>query len=122
MKSNLVLLALILASCQPEMPVTSSILVKGDGLTVPVNKELYGLTIEEINHAVDGGIYAELIQNRSFEISPPKHLQQTFIDLLSSNKQGRHQLQPSCLLRLQPVKLYHPRELQFRFPSSLLQE
>ena len=47
MKSNLVLLALILASCQPEMPVTSSILVKGDGLTVPVNKELYGLTIEE---------------------------------------------------------------------------
>ena len=67
MKSNLVLLALILASCQPEMPVTSSILVKGDGLTVPVNKELYGLTIEEINHAVDGGIYAELIQNRSFE-------------------------------------------------------
>ena len=50
MKSNLVLLALILASCQPEMPVTSSILVKGDGLTVPVNKELYGLTIEEINH------------------------------------------------------------------------
>ena len=46
MKSNLVLLALILASCQPEMPVTSSILVKGDGLTVPVNKELYGLTIE----------------------------------------------------------------------------
>ena len=64
MKSNLVLLALILASCQPEMPVTSSILVKGDGLTVPVNKELYGLTIEEINHAVDGGIYAELIQNR----------------------------------------------------------
>ena len=122
MKVNLVLLALILAGCQPEMPVTSSILVKGDGLTVPVNKELYGLTIEEINHAVDGGIYAELIQNRSFEISPPKHLQQTFIDLLSSNKQGRHQLQPSCLLRLQPVKLYHPRELQFRFPSSLLQE
>ena len=71
MKSNLVLLALILASCQPEMPVTSSILVKGDGLTVPVNKELYGLTIEEINHAVDGGIYAELIQNRSFEDGVP---------------------------------------------------
>ena len=71
MKSNLVLLALILASCQPEMPVTSFILVKGDGLTVPVNKELYGLTIEEINHAVDGGIYAELIQNRSFEDGVP---------------------------------------------------
>lgn len=71
MKVNLVLLALILAGCQPEMPVTSSILVEGDGLTIPVNKELYGLTIEEINHAVDGGIYAELIQNRSFEDGVP---------------------------------------------------
>lgn len=71
MKSNLVLLALLLAGCQPEMPVTSSILIEGDGLTIPVNKELYGLTIEEINHAVDGGIYAELIQNRSFEDGVP---------------------------------------------------
>ena len=71
MKSNLILLALILVCCQPEMPVTSSILVEGDGLTIPVNKELYGLTIEEINHAVDGGIYAELIQNRSFEDGVP---------------------------------------------------
>ena len=71
MKSNSLLLALLLVSCQPEMPVTSSILVDGEGLTVPVNKELYGLTIEEINHAVDGGIYAELIQNRSFEDGVP---------------------------------------------------
>ena len=71
MKSNLLLLALLLVSCQPEMPVTSSILVEGEGLTIPVNKELYGLTIEEINHAVDGGIYAELIQNRSFEDGVP---------------------------------------------------
>lgn len=71
MKSKLILFALLFASCQPEMPVTSSILVEGDGLTMPVNKELYGLTMEEINHAVDGGIYAELIQNRSFEDGVP---------------------------------------------------
>ena len=71
MKVNLVLLALILAGCQPEMPVTSSILVEGDGLTIPVNKELYGLTIEEINHAVDGGIYAELIQRWSSSLELP---------------------------------------------------
>lgn len=29
--------------------------------------DLYGLFFEDINHAVDGGIYAELVQNRSFE-------------------------------------------------------
>ena len=84
-------------------------------------KDLPGLKYQIIKLALPS-FAMTTIQNRSFEISPPKHLQQTFIDLLSSNKQGRHQLQPSCLLRLQPVKLYHPKELQFRFPSSLLQE
>lgn len=39
--------------------------------TVPVNPDLYGLTIEEINHGIDGGLYAELIQNRSFEDGVP---------------------------------------------------
>lgn len=53
------------------MPITSSIRVEVDGLSIPVNKELYGLTLEEINHAVDGGMYAELIQNRSFEEGVP---------------------------------------------------
>lgn len=60
-----------LVGCRPDMPVTSSITVEADGLRVPVNKDLYGFTIEEINHAVDGGIYAELIQNRSFEDGNP---------------------------------------------------
>lgn len=29
--------------------------------------DLYGIFFEDINHAADGGLYAELIQNRSFE-------------------------------------------------------
>ena len=28
---------------------------------------MYGIFFEEINHAGEGGLYAELIQNRSFE-------------------------------------------------------
>jgi alpha-N-arabinofuranosidase len=32
----------------------------------PVSPTLYGLMTEEINHAFDGGLYAELIQNRTF--------------------------------------------------------
>ena len=32
--------------------------------------DLYGLFFEDINHAADGGLYAELIQNRSFEFCP----------------------------------------------------
>lgn len=32
--------------------------------------DLYGLFFEDINHAADGGLYAELVQNRSFEFCP----------------------------------------------------
>lgn len=33
----------------------------------PISPLLYGIFFEEINHAGDGGIYAELVRNRSFE-------------------------------------------------------
>jgi alpha-L-arabinofuranosidase len=33
----------------------------------PVSPILYGIFFEEINHAGDGGLYAELVRNRSFE-------------------------------------------------------
>ena len=35
----------------------------------PIGKLFYGLMTEEINHAYDGGLYAELIQNRTFQDS-----------------------------------------------------
>lgn len=35
-----------------------------------ISRDLFGLFFEDINYAADGGIYAELVQNRSFEYSP----------------------------------------------------
>jgi alpha-L-arabinofuranosidase len=32
-----------------------------------MNEDLYGIFFEDINYAADGGLYAELVQNRSFE-------------------------------------------------------
>lgn len=32
-----------------------------------VSKSMYGMFFEEINHAGDGGLYGELLQNRGFE-------------------------------------------------------
>lgn len=32
-----------------------------------ISDTLYGIFLEDINHALDGGLYAELIKNRSFE-------------------------------------------------------
>ncbi|MHB1035132.1 MAG: alpha-L-arabinofuranosidase C-terminal domain-containing protein [Pirellulales bacterium] len=36
-----------------------------------IDPRLYGIFLEEINHGVDGGLYAELIANRAFEDSRP---------------------------------------------------
>lgn len=60
-----------LSACQQETPITSVIHVDGEGVVQPVNPHLYGITLEEINHAIDGGLYAEMIQNRSFEDGVP---------------------------------------------------
>jgi alpha-L-arabinofuranosidase len=36
----------------------------------PISSDLVGVFFEDLNYAADGGLYAELIQNRSFEYSP----------------------------------------------------
>jgi alpha-N-arabinofuranosidase len=46
---------------------TASITVQADQAGLPVAPTLHGLFFEDINYAADGGLYAELVQNRSFE-------------------------------------------------------
>lgn len=41
--------------------------VYGEEEVLDISKTLYGLFYEDINNAADGGIYVEMIQNRSFE-------------------------------------------------------
>jgi len=41
--------------------------VNADKQGVQISPILYGLFFEDINYAADGGIYANLIQNGSFE-------------------------------------------------------
>lgn len=36
----------------------------------PISNHLIGIFFEDINYAADGGLYAELVQNRDFEYSP----------------------------------------------------
>ena len=35
--------------------------------------DLFGIFLEDLNHAADGGLYAEMVQNRSFEFSGTDH-------------------------------------------------
>ncbi|MFD1830521.1 alpha-L-arabinofuranosidase C-terminal domain-containing protein [Streptomyces desertarenae] len=38
-----------------------------------IGERMYGVFYEDINRAADGGLYAELVQNRSFEYAPADH-------------------------------------------------
>ncbi len=48
------------------MSTMSRILVNAEKKLYPTG-DLYGIFFEDINHAADGGLYAELVRNRSFE-------------------------------------------------------
>src|SRR5215204_1119365 len=67
------LLAVLMAPRQAPPPNSGTITVdvSKPGPAIPAN--LYGIFFEEISHAGDGGLYAELVQNRGFEDSrlPP---------------------------------------------------
>ncbi len=59
----LILLALCATSVQAQIEFKFDLSSRGDLVT----EDHYGIFYEEINHAGDGGLYAELIRNRSFE-------------------------------------------------------
>lgn len=70
MKRNQILLSALLASSMA-MPAGAQVTIDVDAANpgVKVSPNLYGIFFEDINHAADGGLYAELISNRSFEDS-----------------------------------------------------
>lgn len=47
--------------------VDALITVNANSKGVDINPDMIGLFFEDINYAADGGLYAELVQNRSFE-------------------------------------------------------
>ncbi len=51
------------------IPPTLSI-VPNPSASYPISNHLIGIFFEDINYGADGGLYAELIQNRDFEYSP----------------------------------------------------
>lgn len=68
MKRNNILLAALLAS---SLAANAQVKINVDAANpgIKVSPNLYGIFFEDINHAADGGLYAELISNRSFEDS-----------------------------------------------------
>lgn len=44
--------------------------INADSIKAHVQPTMYGIFFEDINMAADGGVYAELVKNRSFEFNP----------------------------------------------------
>jgi len=65
-------LCIMLAMCVPAAAQGTDSIYRVDLASqgVEIDQDLYGVFLEDINFSVDGGLYAELIQNRSFEYFP----------------------------------------------------
>ena len=60
------LLPAIAASAVAQTAPTAQLHIAPGQIVTPVSPMLYGMMTEEINHAFDGGLYPELISNRTF--------------------------------------------------------
>ena len=60
--SGAALMLLLSANAQNQ-----ELLIQTKKIGAPIQPTMYGLFFEDINYAADGGLYAELIKNRSFE-------------------------------------------------------
>ncbi|MCO7127894.1 hypothetical protein NIE88_19300 [Sporolactobacillus shoreicorticis] len=56
--------------------------------------DLYGIFFEDLNHAADGGLYAEMVQNRSFEFEAliMKIIRQRMLGNLTTHRSLRFEL------------------------------
>lgn len=79
-----------------------------------LNKTQYGVFFEEIAHAGDGGLYAELVRNRSFEDSSDSIPDWTLYT--NANASGTMSLETTALLNSAQS---HALKLDVRFPGTV---
>ena len=66
-RKNLFLLILILAPAWTACTPARRLDIDLENVGAPIQPTMYGIFFEDINFAADGGLYAELVKNRSFE-------------------------------------------------------
>ncbi len=75
-----------LISCAGEIDVSASVDLDAEG--TPVSEDLYGLFLEDISFAGDGGLVSELVNNKSFEYEYDKTAYWRFSDLSATVNTG----------------------------------
>src|SRR5512135_2016811 len=72
MKPNLSLLtSFVCALVTASASAAPSITIHADQPGAKINPAMWGIFFEDINFGADGGLYAELVKNRSFEFPEP---------------------------------------------------
>jgi len=71
LKLSLSLFCLLFASMFILKAQPKSLVINTKTTVAPIQSTMWGLFFEDINFAADGGIYAELVKNRSFEFYKP---------------------------------------------------
>jgi len=66
-----IVLAWMFFAVAPIWADTATITIDASRAGPRINPRMYGIFLEEINHGVDGGLYAELVRNRAFEDGRP---------------------------------------------------
>ena len=74
MKLTSTLAAFGFAACAMAQGTSHQFDVNTKKLGAEISPTMYGIFFEDINYAADGGLYAELVKNRSFEF-PCNNLQ-----------------------------------------------
>ncbi|MCX7049203.1 MAG: hypothetical protein NTX50_27425 [Candidatus Sumerlaeota bacterium] len=71
MKTNKWIAAVALCAVAINGAVSAETIIRIDAAAprTPVSPGMYGIFYEEINHAGEGGLYAEMVQNRDFEMN-----------------------------------------------------
>ena len=78
----------------------------------------YGIFFEDINHAADGGLYAELIRNRSFEDGPkygaPADMQAWCVDAVFPSEITSELIKPSKKVKLLSTAQHHALKMNIK--------
>ncbi|MCW3109118.1 MAG: alpha-L-arabinofuranosidase, partial [Segetibacter sp.] len=67
----LVLIIGMLSAGKSNAQAVNVITVKANEVKANIKPTMYGIFFEDINFGADGGLYAELVKNRSFEFYNP---------------------------------------------------
>jgi len=104
-----IILVCICISCQLTAQTIQVFSVKANQVKAPVQKTMWGIFFEDINFGADGGIYAELVKNRSFEFATP---------LMGWKEQKLNNAQGSILIINRGEQSTNPRYARFTVRSA----